>query len=98
MPTRIRASIYLQIFFFLMIVSFALLLVYECRYSKSYSHLEKDAIARESIALSYLQSDIKKENSMLALIYSDIETEHFDKSAMQTVVHHNTTTNIESKL
>lgn len=80
-----------------MIISFTLLLVYECRYSSSYSHLEKDAIARENIALSYLQSDIKKENSMLALIYSDIETEHFDKSAMRTVVHHNTNANNESK-
>lgn len=96
--SRIRTSIYLQLFYFLMFISLTLLVVYECNYSSSDSHLEKDAIAKESVALSYLQSDIKKENSMLALIYSDIETEHFNKSAMKSVVHHNSANTINEQL
>lgn len=76
----------MHIFYALMAISLLLLSLYKLQYSNINDSLKKDASNRETINLLYLQSSIKKENSILTFIYSNNTNSNFDKAAIQTII------------
>lgn len=74
------------IFYALMAVSLLLISLYKLQYSNINDSLEKDAYHRGNINLLYLQSNIKKENSVLTSIYSNNTNSNFDKAAIQAII------------
>ena len=76
----------MHIFYALMAVSLLLISLYKLQYSNINDSLEKDAYHREYINLLYLQSNIKKENSVLTSIYSNNTNSNFDKAAIQSII------------
>lgn len=83
---HIRSSMYMHLFYFLMYISLMLLVVYEFQYGRIDVSLKNDASNKESINLLYLKTSIKKENNVLASIYSNIEDSNFDKAAIQLII------------
>lgn len=83
---HIRSSMYMHLFYFLMYISLMLLVVYEFQYGRIDVSLKNDASNKESINLLYLKTSIKKENNVLASIYSNIEDNNFDKAAIQLII------------
>lgn len=80
-----QTSIYLYLFYTLMLVSLSLLVVYEFNYGKLDDSLEQEALGKENITLSYLQSSIKKENSLLNSIYANINDNEFNKASVDSI-------------
>lgn len=76
----------MHIFYALMAVSLLLISFYKLQYSNINDSLEKDAYNRENINLLYLQSNIKKENSVLTSIYTNNTNSNFDKAAIQAII------------
>lgn len=76
----------MHIFYALMAVSLLLISLYKLQYSNINDSLEKDAYHRENINLLYLQSNIKKENSVLTFIYTNNTNSNFDKAAIQAII------------
>lgn len=76
----------MHIFYALMAVSLLLISLYKLQYSNINDSLEKDAYNRENINLLYLQSNIKKENSVLTSIYTNNTNSNFDKAAIQAII------------
>lgn len=76
----------MHIFYALMAVSLLLISLYKLQYSNINDSLEKDAYHRENINLLYLQSNIKKENSVLTSIYTNNTNSNFDKAAIQAII------------
>lgn len=76
----------MHIFYALMAVSLLLISLYKLQYSNINNSLEKDAYNRENINLLYLQSNIKKENSVLTSIYTNNTNSNFDKAAIQAII------------
>ncbi len=76
----------MHIFYALMAISLLLLSLYKLQYSNINDSLEKDAYNRGNVNLLYLQSSIKKENSVLTSIYSNNTNSNFDKAAIQTII------------
>ena len=74
------------IFYALMAVSLLLISLYKLQYSNINDSLEKDAYHRGNINLLYLQSNIKKENSVLTSIYTNNTNSNFDKAAIQAII------------
>ena len=74
------------IFYALMAVSLLLISFYKLQYSNINDSLEKDAYHRGNINLLYLQSNIKKENSVLTSIYFNNTNSNFDKAAIQAII------------
>ena len=74
------------IFYALMAVSLLLISLYKLQYGNINDSLEKDAYHRGNINLLYLQSNIKKENSVLTSIYSNNTNSNFDKAAIQAII------------
>ena len=69
-----------------MAVSLLLISFYKLQYSNINDSLEKDAYHRGNINLLYLQSNIKKENSVLTSIYTNNTNSNFDKAAIQAII------------
>lgn len=82
---HIRSSIYMHLFYLLMLISLSLIVVYECSYSRINKDLGKEAIIKEDITLVYLQNSIKKENSLLNSIYTNGIDNQFNKAAMSSI-------------
>lgn len=76
----------MHIFYALMAVSLLLISFYKLQYSNINDSLEKDAYNRGNINLLYLQSNIKKENSVLTSIYTNNTNSNFDKAAIQAII------------
>ena len=76
----------MYIFYALMAVSLLLISFYKLQYSNINDSLQKDAYHRGNINLLYLQSNIKKENSVLTSIYTNNTNSNFDKEAIQTII------------
>lgn len=76
----------MYIFYALMAVSLLLISFYKLQYSNINDSLQKDAYHRGNINLLYLQSNIKKENSVLTSIYTNNTNSNFDKAAIQTII------------
>lgn len=76
----------MHIFYALMAISLLLLSLYKLQYSNINDSLKKDVSNRENVNLLYLQSSIKKENSVLTSIYSNNTNSNFDKVAIQTII------------
>lgn len=76
----------MHIFYALMAISLLLISVYKLQYSNINDSLEKDAYNRGNVNLLYLQSSIKKENSVLTSIYSNNTNSNFDKAAIQAII------------
>ena len=76
----------MHIFYALMAISLLLLSVYELQYRNINVSFKEDAVSREYINLLYLQSNIKKENSVLTSIYSNNANSNFDKAAIQSII------------
>lgn len=76
----------MHIFYALMAVSLLLISLYKLQYSSINDSLEKDAYNRGNINLLYLQSNIKKENSVLTSIYTNNTNSNFDKAAIQAII------------
>ena len=76
----------MYIFYALMAVSLLLISFYKLQYSNINDSLQKDAYNRGNINLLYLQSNIKKENSVLTSIYTNNTNSNFDKAAIQTII------------
>lgn len=74
------------IFYALMAVSLLLISLYKLQYGNINDSLEKDAYHRGNINLLYLQSNIKKENSVLTSIYTNNTNSNFDKAAIQAII------------
>ena len=74
------------IFYALMAVSLLLISLYKLQYGNINDSLEKDAYLRGNINLLYLQSNIKKENSVLTSIYTNNTNSNFDKAAIQAII------------
>ena len=74
------------IFYALMAVSLLLISLYKLQYGNINDSLEKDAYHRGNINLLYLQSNIKKENSVLTSIYTNNTNRSFDKAAIQAII------------
>lgn len=74
------------IFYSLMAVSLLLISLYKLQYGNINDSLEKDAYHRGNINLLYLQSNIKKENSVLTSIYTNNTNSNFDKAAIQAII------------
>ena len=74
------------IFYALMAVSLLLISLYKLQYGNINDSLEKDAYHRGNISLLYLQSNIKKENSVLTSIYTNNTNSNFDKAAIQAII------------
>ena len=74
------------IFYALMAVSLLLISLYKLQYGNINDSLEKDAYHRGNINLLYLQSNIKKENSVLTYIYTNNTNSNFDKAAIQAII------------
>ena len=76
----------MYIFYALMAVSLLLISFYKLQYSNINDSLQKDAYNRGNINLLYLQSNIKKENSVLTSIYTNNTNSNFDKATIQTII------------
>lgn len=76
----------MHIFYALMALSLLLISLYKLQYGNINDSLEKDAYNRENINLLYLQSSIKKENSVLTSIYTNNTNSNFDKAAIQAII------------
>lgn len=76
----------MHIFYALMAVSLLLISFYKLQYSNINDSLQKDAYNRGNINLLYLQSNIKKENSVLTSIYTNNTNSNFDKAAIQAII------------
>ena len=76
----------MYIFYALMAVSLLLISFYKLQYSNINDSLQKDAYHRGNINLLYLQSNIKKENSVLTSIYTNNTNNNFDKAAIQAII------------
>lgn len=76
----------MHIFYALMAISLLLLSLYKLQYSNINDSLKEDASNRGNVNLLYLQSSIKKENSVLTSIYSNNINSNFDKAAIQTII------------
>lgn len=76
----------MHIFYALMAISLLLLSVYELQYRNINVSFKEDASNKEYINLLYLQSSIKKENSVLTSIYSNNTNSNFDKAAIQSII------------
>lgn len=76
----------MHIFYALMAVSLLLISLYKLQYGNINDSLEKDAYNRGNINLLYLQSNIKKENSVLTSIYTNNTNSNFDKAAIQAII------------
>lgn len=76
----------MHIFYALMAISLLLLSLYKLQYSNINDSLKEDASNRENVNLLYLQSSIKKENSVLTSIYSNNTNSNFDKAAIQAII------------
>lgn len=76
----------MHIFYALMALSLLLISLYKLQYGNINNSLEKDAYNRENINLLYLQSNIKKENSVLTSIYTNNTNSNFDKAAIQAII------------
>ena len=76
----------MYIFYALMAVSLLLISFYKLQYSNINDSLQKDAYNRGNINLLYLQSNIKKENSVLTSIYTNNTNSNFDKAAIQAII------------
>ena len=74
------------IFYALMAISLLLISLYKLQYGNIDDSLEKDAYHRGNINLLYLQSNIKKENSVLTSIYTNNTNSNFDKAAIQAII------------
>ena len=74
------------IFYALMAISLLLISLYKLQYGNINDSLEKDAYHRGNINLLYLQSNIKKENSVLTSIYTNNTNSNFDKAAIQAII------------
>ena len=74
------------IFYALMAISLLLISLYKIQYGNINDSLEKDAYHRGNINLLYLQSNIKKENSVLTSIYTNNTNSNFDKAAIQAII------------
>lgn len=76
----------MHIFYALMAISMLLLSVYELQYRNINVSFKEDVSNKEYINLLYLQSNIKKENSVLTSIYSNNTNSNFDKAAIQSII------------
>lgn len=76
----------MHIFYALMAISLLLLSLYKLQYSNINDSLKEDVSNRENVNLLYLQSSIKKENSVLTSIYSNNTNSNFDKAAIQAII------------
>ena len=77
----------MHIFYALMAISLLLLSLYKLQYSNINDSLKENASIRGNVNLLYLQSSIKKENSVLTSIYSNNNTNsNFDKAAIQAII------------
>lgn len=76
----------MHIFYALMAVSLLLISLYKLQYGNINDSLEKDAYNRGNINLLYLQSNIKKENSVLTSVYTNNTNSNFDKAAIQAII------------
>lgn len=76
----------MHIFYALMTVSLLLLSVYGLQYRNINVSFKEDASNKEYINLLYLQSSIKKENSVLTSIYSNNTNSNSDKAAIQAII------------
>lgn len=76
----------MHIFYALMAISLLLLSIYELQYRSINVSFKEDAVNREYINLLYLQSNIKKENSVLTSIYSNDTNSNFDKAVIQAII------------
>lgn len=76
----------MHIFYALMAISLLLLSLYKLQYSNINDGLKEDVSNRENANLLYLQSSIKKENSVLTSIYSNNTNSNFDKAAIQAII------------
>lgn len=95
---HIKPSLYINVFFFLMCLSLSLVCVYEAKYSMINDTLERDAINKENITLLYLQSSIKKENTILNSVYSEIENKNFNKAAIDSMMTNNIIINDKNRV
>lgn len=76
----------MHIFYALMAISLLLLSLYKLQYGNINDSLKENASIRGNVNLLYLQSSIKKENSVLTSIYSNNTNSNFDKAAIQAII------------
>ncbi len=76
----------MHIFYTLMAISLLLISLYKLQYGNINDSLKENASIRENVNLLYLQSSIKKENSVLTSIYSNNTNSNFDKAAIQAII------------
>lgn len=76
----------MHIFYALMAISLLLLSLYKLQYNNINDSLKEDVSNRENVNLLYLQSSIKKENSVLTSIYSNNTNSNFNKAAIQAII------------
>lgn len=76
----------MHIFYALMAISLLLISLYKLQYGNINDSLKEDVSNRENVNLLYLQSSIKKENSVLTSIYSNNTNSNFDKAAIQAII------------
>lgn len=76
----------MHIFYALMAISLLLISLYKLQYSNINDSLKENASIRGNVNLLYLQSSIKKENSVLTSIYSNNTNSNFDKAAIQAII------------
>lgn len=76
----------MHIFYALMAISLLLISLYKLQYSNITVSLKENASIRGNVNLLYLQSSIKKENSVLTSIYSNNINSNFDKAAIQAII------------
>lgn len=76
----------MHIFYALMAISLLLISLYKLQYGNINDSLKENASIRENVNLLYLQSSIKKENSVLTSIYSNNTNSNFDKAAIQAII------------
>jgi hypothetical protein len=69
-----------------MAISLLLISLYKLQYSNINDSLKENASIRGNANLLYLQSSIKKENSVLTSIYSNNTNSNFDKAAIQAII------------
>lgn len=76
----------MHIFYALMAISLLLISLYKFQYGNINDSLKENASIRGNVNLLYLQSSIKKENSVLTSIYSNNTNSNFDKAAIQAII------------
>ncbi len=69
-----------------MAISLLLISLYKLQYGNINDSLKENASIRGNVNLLYLQSSIKKENSVLTSIYSNNTNSNFDKAAIQAII------------